>query len=253
MKNSHEPVETINKSSPSRSDNASSQDVTVKRSQSNDLSVSSETQHEDVTPMGNDDVTESPQANRSSDESHKVVVCRLILPDDDQESDDDELDTIFNQSGQNLPSPLKLSPSALNVGGGTGVDKLVGGPAKTKSTHSGRRKIRAAIFPSPRVAAAPPDSSEDVSHQTPSPSSFLWHPVKPGYYLPSPQERDRSIVISRTVQIQPSAQQHNTLQPPKDSETGLKKAIPEMPMFLAIVCLIFNVLLPGFGKMDLYE
>lgn len=111
---------------------------------------------------------------------------------------------------------------------------------KTKSKVN--RKVK--LLPSPRVGIALDDGQADLSPRAPSPSQIIWRPVMPGYTATTPTGplaygSGVPVVIQRTIEV------HRSVEQP---DVGLKQAIPAMPMYLAIICLVFNIISPGLGN-----
>lgn len=133
-------------------------------------------------------------------------------------------------------------PSEPPVATHTGTNRnRLDDPGKTSNSKSSR-KVK--LLPSPRVGVALDDGRADLTPRAPSPSQIIWRPVMPGYTAAtSPSGGDLAcgspVVIQRTIEI------HRSVDQP---EVGLKQAIPAMPMYLAITCLVFNVISPGLGN-----
>jgi len=151
--------------------------------------------------------------------------------DDDKQDDRDKVDG----GDQSLPTGdyrAPLSSSSASVLGriAAGFSTAVSG-----GLHPLKRSTRVAPdLPSPR---------------SPSPKEFFWGPVMPGYPT-SPLESDElkggqsTMVIRQTVQMEQTQISNNN----SDGDIGLRQAIPIMPMYLAIVCCLLNILSPGLGE-----
>lgn len=94
-------------------------------------------------------------------------------------------------------------------------------------------------LPSPRVGVAPADENEVWTSRCPSPSQFILRPMMPGYRMTPDRGYSSSAVQCYGVEVGGESE------PP---DLGLKQAIPAMPLTLAILCCIFNIVCPGLGK-----
>lgn len=111
------------------------------------------------------------------------------------------------------------------------------GADRREKTADGRPLQR---LPSPRVGVAPADENEAWTPRSPSPSQFILRPVMPGYRMTADPGYSTSSAVHRYgVEVGGGSE------PP---DLGLKQAIPAMPLTLAILCCIFNIVCPGLGK-----
>jgi len=157
--------------------------------------------------------------------------------DDDKQ---DDRDKVAGGGDQSLPTGdyrAPLSSSSASVLGriAAGFSTAVSG-----GLHPLTRSTRVAPnLPSPR---------------SPSPKEFFWGPVMPGYPT-SPLECDElkggqsTMVIRQTVQLEQTQTSNNN----SDGDIGLRQAIPVMPMYLAVVCCLLNVVSPGLGETYSYD
>ncbi|ESO05084.1 hypothetical protein HELRODRAFT_172102 [Helobdella robusta] len=89
--------------------------------------------------------------------------------------------------------------------------------------------------------------SFNFSGSSRAPSPFIWRPVMPGYTT----EKGNAKSVNETS---PSSLSAAAATPAETATTAatlsFKRAIPAMHISLAVMCLICNILCPGFGKLD---
>jgi len=184
-------------------------------------------QTDDGGDINNDDDTEEIRALASAANS---------LDEEDESADEtdggngegrDQVDGKSSTPGDHL-APLSSSSASVLGRIAAGFNTAVSG-----GLHP--------LIRSPRVAPEPPSPS------SPSPRDFFWGPVMPGYVPTSDETKtgQSTMVIKQTVQLE----QTETSNDGSDGDIGLRQAIPIMPMFLAVVCCLLNVISPGLGKL----
>ena len=189
----------------------------------------------------NDDGNGDDDDDRDSDDSEEIRALTLAAASvgDSDESCDEmaaecggepaDRDQVGGQTGNYLHAPLSSSSASVLGRIAAGFSTAVSG-----GLHP--------LIRSPRVAPDLP------SPRSPSPKDFFWGPVMPGYPTLPPDSDElkggqSTMVIRQTVQLEQTQTSNNS-----DGDIGLRQAIPIMPMYLAVVCCLMNVISPGLGE-----
>ena len=92
-----------------------------------------------------------------------------------------------------------------------------------------------------RVGVAP-ETETSSPRSSPTAEDFVWRPVMPGYVGGVPL----TVVQQKTVEIK-QTESTRSRDDDDDDDDGLKQTIPVMPLPVAVVCCMLNVVSPGLG------